>query len=68
MSNNLSPEAKKLAIKSELLRHLTTVEKQLNENKPSSVAKLFFLGLEIETYFKFGDEPDLQRWDNWLKE
>lgn len=62
MSNNVP---KKLQIKAELLRHLSTAEDMMNKGEPSSVVKFISLHLDIARN-EAGREVNVQFWDDWF--
>jgi hypothetical protein len=67
MSNNLTPESKKLTIKSELLRHLTTATEMREQSKPSSLIKALFIAGDIDNFEHRGIEPNLKFLQEWLE-
>lgn len=67
MSNNITAE-RKLAIKSELLRHMETVKQRIQNGDGSSQLKMMFLDRDMEDLEKHNQEPELEFWENWLAE
>lgn len=68
MSNNIPDNAKKLAIKTEMLRHMVTARQQLNDNKPSTFVKMTVITLEIAAMERDEFVPNPQKWEKMLAE
>lgn len=64
MSDNIP---KKLKIKAELLRHLETAQKQMDEGKVSSHVGVITLNFALVNFEFYGQDPELERWDAYLK-
>lgn len=64
----MSDNSKKLAIKSELLRHLNTATEMERNGEMSSGLKVMSLKFDIALLEKRGLEPDVEFWDRWLGE
>jgi hypothetical protein len=64
MSKNLP---KKLELKAELLRHLDTAERMMDQHKPSSVLRAISLIGDIAT-LDHGGQPDMEFWREVMAE
>jgi len=56
----------KLAIRREILRHLETANKMMNETKPSSILKVATLQADINAFENYDIPPDLNFWRDFL--
>jgi hypothetical protein len=68
MANNIPGNTKKLALKSELIKHLETATRLHAEGKGSSEVKVISLNIDMYFLEHFGLEPDIKFWEEFLGE